>query len=145
MRKILKNNFCLIILLLAIGSLFTVSYAADAPKQNSVKLPHSIFFKLIDTSNRFVINHQVEFKHIDVPLKYFNTFNNYIKDSTVTPINGLKSLLYYHYSTKNGEIFNGDIYWNEKNSYIIFTINGKQYINYFSRDGVQQLKSIFKL
>lgn len=116
-----------------------------AQKTTNQPLPHQIFFQLIDSTESFIINHQTEFKHIDVPKKYYNQFTAYIKDSVAVETKGLKSLVYYNYKLTNGKFINGDIYWNETNSYIVFKIDGKKYVNNFTKDGVQQLKNLFKL
>lgn len=145
MNKITNYIILLSLYIILFSSITFISYSNNLPKPTNTKLPHNIFYKIIDSTERFVINHQVEFKHIDVPVKYYNMFNGFIKDSTVMTVSGLKSLVYYHYTTKSGEIFNGDIYWNDKFSYIIFTIDGKAYVNYFGRDGITQLKNLFKL
>lgn len=108
-------------------------------------LPQNIFFQLIDSTIKFEINHSAEFKHIDLPVKFYNQFTSFIKDSAAAEVNGLKSILYYNYTLQNGKIINGDIYWNETNSYIVFLIDGKKYVNYYKREGVQQLKTLFKL
>ena len=109
------------------------------------KLPQPVFLKLIDSSAAFVINHATEFQHIDLPKKMYNTFNSYIKDSVAVEVPGLKSLIYYNYTLYDGSIISGDIFWNERIGYIVFKIKDKKYVNYFTRDGVQQLKSLFKL
>jgi hypothetical protein len=111
----------------------------------SKKLPLNLFIKLVDSTETFVINHATEFQHIDLPKKNFDMFNSYIKDSAAVEVTGLKSLIYYNYTMPDGQIFIGDIFWNEKSSYIVFKIYDKKYVNYFSREGVQQLKSLFKL
>ncbi len=136
------------------------SFAETKPKSKSTKtvkkttvrlkainkpLPHLIFFQLIDSVDLFSINHSTQFKHIDVPKRLYDKFNAFIKDSTVNEVSGLESLLYYNYALLNGKIIIGDIYFNEKASYIVFKIYDKKYVNYFSKEGVQELKTYFKL
>ncbi|MBK9792677.1 MAG: hypothetical protein IPP60_06145 [Sphingobacteriales bacterium] len=70
---------------------------------------------------------------------------SYIKDSVAAEIPELKSVVYYGLTLKNGLKLNGDIYWNNQLSYIVFKIDEKKYVNYFTREGVTQLKTIFKL
>lgn len=115
------------------------------PKMVLQALPHSIFFQLIDSTDKFVINHQSEFKHIDVPKKFYNQFTSYIQDSAVAEVQRAKSLVYYNYTLTNGKFINGDIFWTDTKSYIVFNIDGKKYVNYFTRAGVVQLKTLFKL
>ncbi|MDB5227977.1 MAG: hypothetical protein JWN78_2170 [Bacteroidota bacterium] len=112
---------------------------------NSIKLPHDLFKKLIDSTDAFVINHATEFQHVDLPKKNYDLFNSYIRDSAAVEIPGLKSLIYYNYTLKDGRVIIGDIFWNDRNSYIVFKIYDKKYVNYYSRQGVDQLRSIFKL
>ena len=132
-------------------SLIHYSFAQNLPvksievKNATQPLPHAIFFQLIDSTESFILNHQTEFKHIDIPKKFYNQFTAYIKDSVAVEVKGLKSLVYYNYKFTNGKYINGDIYWDNKNSYIVFKIEGKTYVNYFTNDGVQQIKKLFKL
>jgi hypothetical protein len=91
-----------------------------------------------------VINDATGFRHIDLPKRLFNNFNSYIADSADTEIKGLKTWVYYTYTFPDGQFINGDIYWSDANSYIVFKIDSQRYINHFSRDGVQQLKQLFK-
>jgi hypothetical protein len=119
--------------------------AGIKPQPQSQKLPLDVFLKIVDSSEEFVINHATEFQHIDLPKRHFDTFNRYIIDSVATEVPGLKSLIYYYYVMKDGSIIIGDIYWNDQTSYIVFKIYDKKYVNYFSRDGVLQLRSLFKL
>jgi hypothetical protein len=114
-------------------------------KTRGNKLPSDLYAKLNDSTDVFVINHATEFQHIDLPKKNFNTFNSYIRDSAVAEVPGIKSLLYYHYTLQDGRVLIGDIFWNDTASYIVFKIYDKKYVNYFSRDGVEQLRSLFKL
>lgn len=109
------------------------------------KLPMTIFLQLIQQTEKMELNHATKFEHVSLPPKHHNTFMSYVKDSVATLIPGLVSPLYYQWQLKDGMIINGDVYWNEQHSYILFKIGDNQYINYFSRDGVQQLKSLFKL
>jgi hypothetical protein len=109
------------------------------------KLPQSVFIQLIQNTEKMELNHAAKFEHVSLPQKYHNTFLSYVKDSVASPTPGLSSPLYYQWQLKDGRIINGDVYWNEQHSYIIFNVDEKKYINYFSRDGVQQLKSLFKL
>jgi hypothetical protein len=123
-------------------SLNIISFAKDSL---AVKLPQSVFLQLINTTQKFDINHATEFKHVDVPKSYYNSFLSYIKDSVAAEIPELKSFVYYSFTLKNGAILNGDIYWNDQLSYIVFKIDEKKYVNYFTKEGVVQLKTIFKL
>ena len=140
-----------IIGLFLLFSLFHYSFAQNSfVKKNEIKktiqpLPHAIFFQLIDSTESFIVNHQTEFKHVDIPKKFYNQFTAYIKDSVAMEVKGLKSLVYYNYTFANGKYINGDIYWDNKNSYIVFKIDGETYVNYFTNDGVLQLKKLFKL
>jgi len=135
---------------------FTVSSFAfqnnnkkNIPKKNTKaviqKIPMPLLIQTLDSMDRFVINDQTKFAHIDVPKSRYNQFIGYIKDSIANEIPGLISPVYYNFTLKNDKIVNGDIYWNDKTSYIIFTVDGKKYVNFFMYNGVQQLKSIFKL
>lgn len=151
------NGISLFLLMLICGHQISFSQSASKSKSKSIKpktikpvmkseaLPHAVFFQLIDSTEKFVINHQTEFKHIDVPKKFYNQFTGYIRDSAVASVSGVKSLVYYNYSLINGKFVNGDIFWNDTKSYIVFNIDGKKYINFFTREGVQQLKTLFKL
>ena len=123
----------------------TVKKTPVKPKVVNKPLPHTVFFQLIDSTDMFVINHSTEFKHVDVSKRMFNKFNAFIVDSTTNEVPGLQSLLYYNYTLLNGKIIIGDIYFNDKTSYIVFRIYDKKYVNYFSKEGVQELKSYFKL
>ena len=67
------------------------------------------------------------------------------KTKTGYNVNIIVQNIYYNFNLKNGKSINGDIYWNDKTSYIVFTIDGKKYVNIFMLTGAQQLKSIFKL
>lgn len=122
----------------------TTKSKVTSVKVNS-KLPLTILNQLTDSTERMIVNHSTEFQHIDVPKKFYPTFNGYIKDSAVAELKSLKPILYYNYTLNNGKIINGDIYWNEQRSYILFVIDGKKYVNYFTREGVTQLKNYFKL
>ncbi len=122
-----------------------VKPATTSVKSAVPSLPHNIFFQLIDSTDRLVLNHSTQFQHVDLSQKYFNSFMSYIKDSTATEVPGLAPKIYYNWTLKNGKIINGDVYWNDAYGYIVFDIDGKRYINYFTAPGVQQLKSIFKL
>lgn len=111
----------------------------------SAKLPLSVFLQLIDSTDRFEINHSTDFVHVDLPKNMHNTFLSYIKDESAIENPIFKSSIYYSFTLKSGKIINGDIYWNNTSSYIVFMIDGKKYVNSFTKDGVQQLKSLFKL
>jgi hypothetical protein len=132
-------------LFLAVFLMGALSGIAQTTAQAVQKLPLITFIKLIDSSETFVINHSTEFQHIDLPKRLFNSFNGYIRDSVAAEVPGTKSPVYYYYTFKDGSIIIGDIYWDDKTSYIVFKINDRKYVNYFSRDGVQQLRSLFKL
>lgn len=140
-----------LVLLLILYGCFSYCTAQDLTERNKITmlttqtLPHQIFFQLIDSTESFVINHQTEFKHIDVPKKYYNQFTAYIKDSVAQEIIGMKSLVYYNYKLTNGKYVNGDIFWNNTNGYIVFKIDDIKYVNYFTKDGIQQLNNLFKL
>jgi len=131
----------LILMLFGVENMF----AQTNSNVNNQALPHAVFFQLIDSTDKLVINHQTEFMHIDVPKKFYNQFTAYIKDSSVAEVSGLKSLVYYNYILKNGKIVNGDIFWNDTKSYVVFTVDGKKYVNFFTKEGVSQLKTLFKL
>lgn len=148
------NLFQLICMLLFIGISYSGNAQTTTEKANNINpnsekitstLPHRVFFQLIDSTVKFEVNHSAEFKHIDLPGKFYNQFTAFIKDSAAAEVAGLKSIIYYNYTLKNGSDINGDIYWNETNSYIVFLIDGKKYVNYYNREGVQQLKTLFKL
>lgn len=109
------------------------------------KLPQKIFLQLIDSIERFELNDATAFKHVELPPKYHQSFLGFIKDSVGAEIPGLKSLVYYGITLRNGAIINGDIYWNDTKSYIVFKIDGKKYVNVYKREGVAQVKTIFKL
>ncbi len=109
------------------------------------KLPRLIFMQLIDSTDKFVLNDQTKFSHVDVPKSKYNLFLSYVKDSAVAEIPLVKSPVYYNFTLSNGTIINGDVFWNDKSSCIVFTTNGNKYVNFFTKDGVQQLKAIFKL
>src|SRR4051812_12079231 len=91
--------------------------AAEAGAKSG-KLPHDLFKKLIDSTDEFVINHATLFQHIDLPKKNYEVFNSYIRDSAAVEVPGLKSLIYYNYTLKDGRIIIGDIFWNDHDSYI---------------------------
>lgn len=114
-------------------------------KLTTQKIPLPLLIQILDSTDKFVINDQTKFAHIDVPFSKYNLFLGHIKDSAASEIPGLKSPIYYNFNLKNGKSINGDIYWNDKTSYIVFTIDGKKYVNIFMLTGAQQLKSIFKL
>lgn len=109
------------------------------------KLPLPIFLQLIDSTKKIDINHATAFKHVELPKKFFNTFIGYIKDSSATLLPNVTSVVYYTFTSNNDKIINGDVYWNEQNSYIVFKVDGHVFVNAFSKEGVAQLKSIFKL
>lgn len=136
--KILKNALFVLICLIS-----QFAYTQDSIVYT--KLPQTIFLDLITKTIKFEVNHATEFKHADLPKSYHNTFLSYIKDSVAIPIPDLKSLVYYNFSLSDGKVMNGDIYWNESTSYIIFKIEQKTYVNYFLRDGVAKIKTLFKL
>jgi hypothetical protein len=118
---------------------------ADAQTTTHTKLPQSFLIKFITSTEKFEVNHATEFKHADLPEKYYDVFLSYIKDSVAAEIPGLTSIVYYSLTLKDGKTINGDIYWNDTKSYIVFKIDNKQYVNYFTREGVAQIKTIFKL
>ncbi len=130
---------CTVILLLMLNNL------ANAQTAASVKLPQSYFIKFITSTEKFDVNHSTEFKHADLPKQYHDLFLSYIKDSAAAEIPNLKSIVYYSLSLKDGKTVNGDIFWNDVKSYIVFKIDGKRYVNYFTREGVTQIKTLFKL
>lgn len=130
---------CTVILLLMLSNL------ANAQTAASVKLPQSYFIKFITSTEKFDVNHSTEFKHADLPKQYHDLFLSYIKDSAAAEIPNLKSIVYYSLSLKDGKTVNGDIFWNDVKSYIVFKIDGKRYVNYFTREGVTQIKTLFKL
>jgi hypothetical protein len=150
-----SNLFKIICMVLFIGISYSVNSQTTTEKAKNIKptttekntstLPHLVFFQLIDSTVKFEVNHSTEFKHIDLPGKFYNQFTAFIKDSAAAEVAGLKSIIYYNYTLKNGSVINGDIYWNETNSYIVFLIDGKKYVNHYNREGVQQLKTLFKL
>ncbi len=111
----------------------------------STKLPQSVFIELITSTERFEVNHATEFKHADIPKQFHNKFLSYIKDSIATEIPNQKSIAYYSLQLKNGKTINGDIYLNDAKSYIIFKIEDKKYVNYFTKEGAAQIKTLFKL
>lgn len=111
----------------------------------SEKLPTQLFLDIINTTQSFVINDQTKFAHVDVPKSKYNLFLSYVKDSAAAEIPLVKSPVYYNFTLTNGNIINGDIFWNDKSSCIVFTTNGKKYVNYFTNEGVLQLKNLFKL
>ncbi|HUM51667.1 MAG TPA: hypothetical protein PK431_07610 [Chitinophagales bacterium] len=119
--------------------------AQKIPKPITQKLPRITFLQLIDSTDKFVLNDQTKFAHVDVPKSKYNLFLSYVKDSAVAEIPLVKSPVYYNFTLSNGTIINGDVFWNDKSSCIVFTTNGKKYVNFFTKDGVQQLKAIFKL
>ena len=149
--------FSFVILLLNVG--FSQSNSKTNAKKTTVnktatkktltskteKLPTQIFLDIINTTQSFVINHQTKFEHVDVPKSKYNLFLSYIKDSAVAEIPTAKTLVYYGFTLQNGKIINGDIYWNDTKSYIVFKVDDKRYVNYFTKDGATQLKTIFKL
>jgi hypothetical protein len=136
---------CTVVLFSAQKSTKSKTSIKNAIKPAQQKLPISVFMQLIDSTDRFVINDQTKFAHVDVPKSKQNQFLSYIKDSVCNEVPNLKSLVYYNFTLNNNTIFNGDIYWNDKTSYIVFTTNGRKYVNYFMKEGVLQLKAIFKL
>lgn len=123
----------------------SVTKVKTVTRPGNKKLPHELFLTLIDSADVFVVNHATESSHIDLPQKHFNTFNSYIMDSVATEIPGLKSIIYYHYTMKDGRVIIGDIFWNDTTGYIVFKIYDKKFVNYYSKEGVQQLKALFKL
>jgi PKD repeat protein len=146
-------KYHLVILLLLIFAATSFSFQNNnkkvppkkATKSITQKIPLPLLVQILDSTDKFIINDQTKFAHIDVPVSKYNMFLGYIKDSVANEIPGLKSPVYYNFNLKNGNIINGDIYWNDKTSYIVFTIDGKKYVNIFMLTGAQQLKSIFKL
>lgn len=113
--------------------------------QKLEKLPTQTFLDIINTTQNFVISHQTAFMHVDVPKSKYNLFLSYIKDSAVAEIAGIQTLVYYNFTLQNGTIINGDIYLNDVKSCIVFKIDDKRYVNYFTKDGALQLKNLFKL
>ena len=150
----MKHQFFSFLILFSIITVFaqkstkiktTKTSTQKTAKPTSQKLPLQTFMQLIDSTDKFVINDQTKFAHVDVPKSKHNQFLSFIQDSICTEIATFKSPVYYNFTLKNGTIINGDIFWNDKTSYIVFTANGKKYVNYFQKEGVQQLKAIFKL
>ncbi len=111
----------------------------------ATKLPQPVFLQFIDSIDRFEINHATQFKHIDLPKKYYNTFLSYVKDSVAVEQPGLETSVYYSLTLFNDKIINGDIYWNDAVSYIVFKVDEKKYVNYYTKEGVAQIKMLFKL
>lgn len=140
-HTILKFPKYLLLALLFFVNAIAVAQTTPA----STKLPQAIFLELINSTDKFEINHATEFKHVDLPKSYYNTFLSYIKDSAAVEIPSMKSLVYYNFILHSGKVINGDIYWNDSKGYIVFKINNKRYVNYFTKEGITQLKSIFKL
>ncbi|MEN9449069.1 MAG: hypothetical protein RJA25_2359 [Bacteroidota bacterium] len=116
-----------------------------AQKKSNTKLPIDILQQFINSTEKFELNDATAFKHVDLPKSYHNIFLSFIKDSSVAEIAGIKSPIYYRITLKNGNFYNGDVYLNGNKSFIIFKINEKKYINYFTPEGVVQIKNIFKL
>lgn len=144
----------LIVLMSANSFIFAQSTAKTGVKKTTAariskvaysKLPSAVFKQLIDSTDQFVVNHSTQFKHVDLPKRFYNTFLGYIKDSSSTEVLDLKSIVYYSFTLTNGKIINGDIYWNDTKSYIVFKVEDKRYVNSFAREGVTQLKNLFKL
>jgi hypothetical protein len=136
--KFSKSNLFALLLLMS-----HVAYTQNTT--TFTKLPQAVFIDLITKTVKFEVNHSTQFKHADLPKNYHNTFLSYIKDSVATPIPDLKSIVYYNFTLADGRIINGDIYWNSNDSYILFKIENKTYINYFSKDGIAQIKTLFKI
>lgn len=113
--------------------------------QSDGKLPQSIFIKLINSAEKMELNHATQFSHVDLPEKYRNTFLSYIKDTTATEIPALTSQIYYSWQLRDGQVINGDVYWKDNMGYVVFKIDNKKYVNSFTKEGIAQLKSIFKL
>ncbi|MFN8237823.1 MAG: hypothetical protein U0T77_06595 [Chitinophagales bacterium] len=134
------NNIALVLLLA-----LSVTLPGNSIAQSNGKLPRKVFFQLIDSTETMELNDAVKFAHVNLPQKYFNTFLSYIKDSAATEIPGLASPVYYSWQLKNGQIINGDVYWKENTGYIVFKLDNKKYINSFAREGIAQLKSLFKI
>lgn len=109
------------------------------------KLPQSVFIELITTTEKFEINHTTEFEHVDLPKKLHPVFLSYITDSAAADIPNVKNPVYYTFVLKNGKSIIGDIFFNDTVSYIVFKLDDKKYVNYFTREGVTKIKSIFKL
>lgn len=118
-------------------------FAEDSPV--FTKLPQATFLDLISKTVKFEVNDATAFKHTDLPKSYHNAFLSYIKDSSAIPQTDLKSRVYYTFTLSDGRIINGDIYWNSTKSYIIFKIENKTYVNYFTTAGITQIKTLFKL
>lgn len=114
-------------------------------KPISQKIPLPLLIQILDSTQNFVVNDQTKFAHIDVPVSKYNQFLGFIKDSVAVEVPNTKSLVYYNFILKNGNIVNCDIYWTDKKAYIVFAFNGKKYFNVFTLEGAQFLKSIFKL
>lgn len=130
-----------------IGICCIISFAhaqSSSVSSRSKKLPQRVFIQIMDSVSTMVINDATAFRHIDLPVRLIPNFNSYIKDSAVSNIKGLKSKVYYAYTMKDGQILNGDIYWNDTKSYIVFSIHNSVFVNYFSTEGVEQLKKLFK-
>lgn len=124
-------------------SLFILCSAKNIIAQQH-KLPLPVFLQLIDSSNKIEINDATAFKHVDLPKKYFNTFISFIKDTVATPQPKLTTKVYYAFTLNNGNIINGDVYWDDKHSYILFKIDKHVYVNTFTREGIMQLEKMFK-
>ena len=141
----MKSRQRFIILKCTVVLLLILNNFANAQTTDTVKLPQSYFIKFITSMEKFDINHATEFKHADLPKQYYDLFLSYIKDSAVAEIPNLKSVVYYSLTLKDGKTVNGDIFWNDTKSYIVFKIDDKRYVNYFTREGVTQIKTLFKL
>jgi hypothetical protein len=108
------------------------------------KLPYNIIEKIVTQTDMFILNSSTQFAHVDLPVGKYQQFFGYIKDSIATPIVGANNPVYYKWYLKDGSEINGDVYFKDKQSYILFKIDNKTYINYFMPDGLLQLKNIFK-
>lgn len=126
-------------LLLIISSLF-FTYNIIAQEQ----LPRAVLYKIVTQINKFVLNSSTQFAHVDLPSSKYQEFFSFIKDSTANLITDASNPIYYKWYLNDGSEINGDLFFKDNKSYMVFKIDDKKYINYFIPEGFAYLKQIFK-
>lgn len=108
------------------------------------QLPRSVLYKIVTQTNKFVLNSSTQFAHVDLPSNKYQEFFSFIKDSTANFIPDASNPIYYKWYLNDGSEINGDLFFKENKSYMVFKIDDKKYINYFMPEGLAYLKQIFK-
>lgn len=108
------------------------------------KLPRTDLINILQHIDKFVINDAHKFAHIYLKPANYNTFLQYLIDSTAAPIQQAQNPVYYKWYLTDGTEVNGDIYFYERKAYMETIYYGKKYYNVYSIDGIDYLRNLFK-